>query len=82
MLLGGVPGVPPAKVVVLGAGIVGTNAAKMFHAMGADLYILDTDLRKLQAIENQLLGRAHDGRLRLQCRPCGEVARTCWSARS
>jgi|BarGraNGADG00212_2_1021979.scaffolds.fasta_scaffold01321_7 alanine dehydrogenase len=56
ILLGGVPGVPPAKVVVLGAGIVGMNAAKMFHAMGADLYILDSDLRKLQAIENQCWG--------------------------
>jgi alanine dehydrogenase len=51
ILLGGVPGVPPAKVVILGAGIVGTNAARMFEAMGADVTVLDTDLRRLQALE-------------------------------
>ncbi len=53
ILLGGVPGVPAAKVVILGAGIVGTNAAKLFQAMGADLTILDTDVRKLQALEDR-----------------------------
>jgi alanine dehydrogenase len=52
LLLGGVPGVPPARVVILGAGNVGRNAARMFQAMGADLTILDTDLRKLQELEN------------------------------
>ncbi len=52
LLLGGVPGVPASRVVILGAGIVGRNAARMFQAMGADLVILDTDLRKLQAIED------------------------------
>jgi alanine dehydrogenase len=52
ILLGGVPGVPPARVVVLGAGNVGRNAAKIFQAMGADLTILDTDLRKLQELED------------------------------
>ena len=56
ILLGGVPGVPPAKVVILGAGIVGTNAARVFQAMGADLYMLDADLRKLQKIDEQSLG--------------------------
>ncbi len=53
ILIGGVPGVPPANVVILGAGIVGTNAAKVFEAMGANLYVLDTDLRKLQKMEDQ-----------------------------
>jgi alanine dehydrogenase len=53
ILLGGVPGVPAANVVILGAGIVGTNAAKVFEAMGANLYILDTDLRKLQILEDR-----------------------------
>lgn len=52
ILIGGVPGVPAANVVILGAGIVGTNAAKVFEAMGANLYILDTDLRKLQLLED------------------------------
>jgi len=53
ILLGGVPGVPPAKVVVLGAGIVGMNAARVFHALGADVTILDTDVRKLQNLEDR-----------------------------
>lgn len=58
ILIGGVPGVPAANVVILGAGIVGTNAAKVFEAMGANLYILDTDLRKLQMLEDRGF-RAH-----------------------
>ncbi|PKO23573.1 MAG: alanine dehydrogenase [Chloroflexi bacterium HGW-Chloroflexi-1] len=51
ILLGGVPGVPPANVVILGAGMVGSNAAKMFKAMGTTVYVLDTDLHKLQQVE-------------------------------
>jgi alanine dehydrogenase len=51
ILLGGVPGVPPANVVILGAGVVGSNAARMFQAMGAQVTLLDTDLRRLQALE-------------------------------
>jgi alanine dehydrogenase len=53
ILLGGVPGVPPAKVVILGAGIVGVNAARMFGAMGADVTLLDSDLGKLQLLEER-----------------------------
>lgn len=53
ILLGGVPGVPPAKVVILGAGIVGVNAARMFAALGADVTMLDTDLNKLQLLEER-----------------------------
>jgi alanine dehydrogenase len=56
ILLGGVPGVPPAKVVILGAGTVGANAAKVFHEMGADLYLLDCDLGKLQQVEERCRG--------------------------
>jgi alanine dehydrogenase len=51
ILLGGVPGVPPANVVILGAGGVGSNAARMFQAMGAQVTLLDTDLQRLQALE-------------------------------
>jgi alanine dehydrogenase len=51
ILLGGVPGVPPANVVILGAGIVGSNAARMFQAVGAQVTLLDTDLRRLQVLE-------------------------------
>ena len=52
ILLGGVPGVPAARVVILGAGIVGVNAARMFSALGADVTLLDVDLARLQALED------------------------------
>jgi alanine dehydrogenase len=48
VLLGGVPGVAPAIVVVLGGGIVGTNAAKLAAGMGATVYILDINLARLR----------------------------------
>jgi alanine dehydrogenase len=51
LLLGGVPGVPAATVVVVGAGIVGTNAARAFEGVGADVRVMDMDLRRLQALE-------------------------------
>lgn len=53
ILLGGVPGVPPANVAVLGAGTVGLNAVKMFEAAGAHVSVLDTDIRKLQLLEER-----------------------------
>jgi len=48
ILLGGVPGVPPAKVLVLGGGIVGTQAAKMAAGLGANVTILDISLSRLR----------------------------------
>ena len=48
VLLGGVPGVPPAKVVILGGGVVGINAAKMAAGMGARVLILDVSLERLR----------------------------------
>lgn len=48
VLLGGVPGVPPAKVLVLGGGIVGTQAAKMAAGLGAHVTILDINLSRLR----------------------------------
>lgn len=48
ILLGGVPGVPPAKVVVLGAGVVGMNATKMAAGLGSLVYVLDIDLDRLR----------------------------------
>ena len=48
ILLGGVPGVPPAKVLVLGGGIVGTQSAKMAAGLGAQVTILDIDLARLR----------------------------------
>ena len=53
ILLGGVPGVPPAKVVIIGAGIVGANAARIFQGAGASVFVLDTDVRKLEALEER-----------------------------
>jgi len=48
ILLGGIPGVEPAKVLVLGGGIVGSNAAKLAAGFGADVTILDIDLYRLR----------------------------------
>jgi alanine dehydrogenase len=52
ILLGGVPGVRPAKVMILGGGVVGTNAAKMAAGMGADVTILDVNLPRLRYLDD------------------------------
>ena len=52
MLLGGVPGVAPAKVVVIGGGVVGTNAARIAAGMGADVIILDKNVKRLTYIDD------------------------------
>lgn len=57
ILLSGIPGVPPAAVVILGAGVLGTNAAQAFHGLGAELTVLDKDLGALQRIESCFGGR-------------------------
>jgi alanine dehydrogenase len=54
ILLGGVAGVPPAEVVILGAGTVGTTAASSFMAAGAHVTVLDTNLGRLQALQARL----------------------------
>ena len=51
ILLGGVTGVPPAEVVIVGAGMVGMTAASTFSGVGAHVILLDTDLRRLQQIQ-------------------------------
>src|SRR5690606_28125266 len=48
ILLGGVPGVLPAKVIILGGGIVGTNAAHMAAGLGADVTIMDVSLARMR----------------------------------
>src|SRR5277367_6036252 len=53
MLLGGVPGVAAAKVVVLGGGVVGTNAARMAMGLEADVTILDVSLHRLNELDLQ-----------------------------
>ena len=52
VLLGGVPGVPPGKVVILGGGVVGTNAAKMAAGLGAHVTILDLSLERLRYLSD------------------------------
>ena len=57
VLLGGVPGVPPGKVVVIGGGIVGLNAVRMAMGMGADVTVLDISLDRLRWFDNTFQGR-------------------------
>ena len=52
ILLGGVPGVMPAKVVILGGGIVGSNSAKIAAGMGADVVILDVNINRLRYLDD------------------------------
>ncbi|MCF2858677.1 alanine dehydrogenase [Pseudoalteromonas sp. SMS1] len=58
MLLGGVPGVEPAKVVVIGGGMVGRNAAQMAVGMGADVTILDRNIDVLRSLNAQFGSQA------------------------
>ena len=58
-LMGGVPGVKPAKVLVLGGGIVGEAAARMAAGMGADVYITDISLARLRQLDAELPPTVH-----------------------
>ena len=57
VLLGGVPGVPPAEVIIIGGGVVGMNAAKMALGLGARVTILDRSVAKMQYIDDVFGGR-------------------------
>ncbi len=57
VLLGGVPGVRPAQVVVIGAGVSGQNAVAMAVGLGADVTVLDLDISKLRALDDRYAGR-------------------------
>jgi alanine dehydrogenase len=57
ILLGGVPGVPPAEVIILGGGTAGTAAARSFLGMGAAVYILDRSLARLRELDRHFQGR-------------------------
>jgi alanine dehydrogenase len=56
-LIGGIPGVPPAAVVILGGGVLGSNAARAFLGLGAQVTVLDRDVRKLQTLDELFRGR-------------------------
>ena len=57
--LSGVPGIPPADVVILGAGTVGRSAARAFLGLGANVHILDISLKALQQIDEEFSGRVN-----------------------
>ncbi|MFQ3286762.1 MAG: alanine dehydrogenase [Porticoccaceae bacterium] len=57
VLLAGVPGVAPAKVLIIGGGVVGDNAASMAVGMGADVTILDRSIPRLRQLDNEYEGR-------------------------
>jgi alanine dehydrogenase len=59
VLLGGVPGVPPGNVVILGGGIVGTNAAKIALGLGARVTLIDLNLNRLRELDDIFGGRLY-----------------------
>lgn len=59
ILLGGVPGVLPAKVTIIGGGVVGLHSAKMAVGLGADVTILDRSLPRLRQLDDLFNGRVH-----------------------
>lgn len=59
ILLGGVPGVPPAHVTIIGGGIVGTNAAKIAVGFGAKVTLIDVNLNRLRELDDLFGGRLY-----------------------
>ncbi|MCA9317962.1 MAG: NAD-binding protein, partial [Planctomycetes bacterium] len=57
VLLGGVPGVPPGKIAVIGGGVVGTQAAQMAVGLGAEVTVLDRSLPRLRWFDDMFGGR-------------------------
>lgn len=73
ILLGGVPGVPPAEVVILGGGNAGRAAARNFIGMGASVYVFDRNLEKLRILDHHFEGRlitmvSHEFNLEKACK--------------
>ncbi|SDW91933.1 alanine dehydrogenase [Roseicitreum antarcticum] len=61
VLMGGVPGVAPARVVVIGGGVVGTHAARIAAGMGADVTVLDRSLARLRYLDDVFSGQFRTG---------------------
>jgi alanine dehydrogenase len=61
ILLGGVPGVLPARIAVLGGGTAGTQAARMAAGLGADVTIFDTSIERLRELDDLFRGRVKTG---------------------
>lgn len=70
ILLGGVPGVKPGEVVIIGGGVVGTNAAKMAVGLGANVTILDINTQRLRYLDDIFAGRVNT----LVCNPYNVAA--------
>ena len=75
MLLGGVPGTRPAKVVVLGGGVAGTNAVQVAAGMGAEVTVLDTNLFRLRELD-----ALYDGRIKTIASNSFEIEKACLEA--
>ncbi|HVH21523.1 MAG TPA: alanine dehydrogenase, partial [Pseudonocardia sp.] len=75
VLMAGVPGVRPANVVVIGAGVSGANAVAMAVGLGADVTVLDLDLTKLRKLDEQ-----YAGRVRTVVSNAHELERACLDA--
>ncbi|HET90915.1 MAG TPA: alanine dehydrogenase [Chloroflexi bacterium] len=56
VLLSGVPGIPSARVAIIGAGVLGTNAARNFVGLGADVFVLDRSLDRLMEVDQEFSG--------------------------
>ncbi|MHC4235852.1 MAG: alanine dehydrogenase [Planctomycetota bacterium] len=59
ILLGGIPGVAPAEVLILGGGVVGTNAAKVAAGLGARVFIMDVNLDRLRYLDDVMQDNVH-----------------------
>ncbi|HEY8573858.1 alanine dehydrogenase [Phenylobacterium sp.] len=57
LLIGGVPGVPPARIVVLGGGVVGANAARMAAGLGAEVVIVERSIPRMRQLDDMFQGR-------------------------
>jgi alanine dehydrogenase len=75
VLMGGVPGVEPAKVVVLGAGVAGRNAAAIAVGMRANVTVIDCDLWKLRELD-----RGYEGRVRTRAANSSAIVDACLEA--
>ncbi|GIL00780.1 MAG: alanine dehydrogenase [Alphaproteobacteria bacterium] len=75
VLLGGVPGVLPGKVVIIGGGVVGHNAAKMAAGLGADVTIIDRSIPRLRELDD-----IYNGRVRTRYSTVEALEEECFSA--
>ncbi|NOH02975.1 MAG: hypothetical protein HND47_13965 [Chloroflexi bacterium] len=81
ILMGGVPGVPPAEVVILGAGVIGTYATQMCSGMGAHVTVVDRNLAALQRLWGPLPVRGDEDLDQTEYRAFGDI-RGCADWRS